>query len=103
MAAIEVAGRHGIERLPKLRTRLGRWARRPPGRPRPVSLTALERRLADLGAARGRDLIVHSSWDGLRHVQGKPSEVIDLLRACAGPDATLIMPSHPVQQYQDRL
>ena len=97
-AAIEVAGRHGVGLVPGLRPRIGRWARRPPGPTRPVSLAELERRLADLGALRGRDLLVHSSWDGLRQVQGNPSEILDLLRALAGPGATLIMPSHPIDE-----
>jgi len=102
-AAIEVAGRHGVGLVPELRARIGRWARRPPGPLHPVSLAELERRLEDLGAARGRDLIVHSSWDGLRQVQGKPSEILDLLCAFAGPDATLVMPSHPIAQRKDGL
>jgi aminoglycoside N3'-acetyltransferase len=102
-AAIEVAGRHGVGLVPELRARIGRWARRPPAPPRPVSLGELERRLADLGAARGRDLLIHSSWDGLRQVHGKPSDILDLLRSFAGPEATLVMPSHPVEQRQDGL
>ena len=102
-AAIEVTGRHGVGFIPKFRARIGRWARHPPGPLRPVSLTELERRLVELGVARGRDLVVHSSWDGLRQVQGKPIEILRLLHALVGPDATLLMPSHPREKREDGL
>ena len=102
-AAIEVAGRHGVGLAPELRSRIGRWARRPPGPPRPVSLSELERRLVELGVTRGRDLAVHSSWGAVRQVQGQPHEIVDLLQGVVGPDATLVMPSHPVPQTRDGL
>lgn len=103
VAAGEVAGRHAVRRLPRLRRRIGRWARRPRREPPPLALTDLAGRLATLGVAAGRPLLVHASWDGLRQVRAKPSAVVALLGELVGRDGTLLMPSHPALEAHEGL
>ncbi len=102
-AAGEVLGRHAVERVPELRERVGRWVRRPAPEPQSLTLDELGGALRDAGVEAGRDLLVHSSWAGLGKLQARPSEVVAMLRALIGPEATLLMPTHAVEKERDGL
>ena len=95
LAAMEVAGRHVVSRLPGLRAHVTKWVRRPPAQTARIELDELEAKLVELGVARGRDLLVHSSWMGLGPIRAKPRDVLSMLRGLIGDQATLLMPSHP--------
>jgi aminoglycoside 3-N-acetyltransferase len=103
LAASEVLGRHVVERIPDLRARVGRWARRPSVEEQPLTLGALCAALDAIGLQRNRDLLVHSSWAGLRQLRAKPSEVVATLRSYTGDAATLVMPAHPIEKEEGGL
>lgn len=97
LSALEVAGRHAIAPMPRLRDRVGRWARRSARADTgPISSAELSAFLRTLGEFDGSHLLVHSSWDAMRRVQLKPSGVIELLLSLLGPRGTLLMPTHPL-------
>lgn len=98
LAALEVAGRLVVRRVPGLRRRIGRWARRSARRRTSLSLTAIEEAVLGLANPEGRHLLVHSSWDGLGALESKPSEVLAVLRRLVGAEGTLIMPTHPASE-----
>lgn len=50
--------------------------------------------LCDLGTVPGQNLLVHSSMRRLGPVEGGAATVLTALREVAGPDATLVMPTH---------
>jgi aminoglycoside 3-N-acetyltransferase len=99
----EVAARRLIELNPRLRARVAERVRRPEPAHAPVSAAALRDAIRALGQEPGRDLLVHSSWAGMRQLQQKLPETIELLRELIGPDATLLMPTHPALKEQDGL
>jgi aminoglycoside 3-N-acetyltransferase len=103
LAIGETAGRSVVERYPDLRRRLGRRVRKPPAEQGELDLAELRAALLGLGLERGRDLLVHSSWISLRKLSGRLAEVIALLRELIGPDATLLMPTHPRLGERDGL
>jgi aminoglycoside 3-N-acetyltransferase len=49
--------------------------------------------LLDLGVRPGGVLLVHTSFRGVRPVEGGPAGLIEALRVALGPDGTLVMPS----------
>lgn len=63
-----------------------------------IGQAALEAYLRDLGVARGRDLILHSSLRKVGVVDGGGPTFIAALQAVLGPDATLLMPAYPLKK-----
>lgn len=62
-----------------------------------LTVQDLAQDLRDLGVEPGRDLVAHSSLSSLGLVDGGAETVIAALRDVIGDDATLLMPTYPIQ------
>jgi len=100
IAAGEVAGRLAAARVPRLRRYAYERVRAVP-ESAPVALDALRSCILGLGFEPGRDLLIHSSLLGLRRIQARPPEMMEFLLGLAGPEATVLMPTHPVTKPRD--
>jgi aminoglycoside N3'-acetyltransferase len=103
LAVGERAGRWVAERRPELRQRAAERVRRSEPAREGVAAAELRECVRALGLEPGRDLLVHSSFAGMRQVELKLPEWIDWLRELCGPEATLLMPTHPVTKVEDGL
>ena len=65
------------------------------GQNRHEELTKAEvtRQLQTLGVRKGGVLLVHTSFRGVRPVEGGPEGLIEAVRDVLGPEGTLVMPS----------
>ncbi len=104
LATGEVMGRAVFRdgRFSSVRQRINKWVRRPSTQAtsasKPViSLHELRDSLVALGVGRGDVLMVHSAWDGMRHLEAKPSAVVSMLLELVGGDGTLLMPTSPIK------
>lgn len=102
LAAGEVIGRLVAKRIPRLERYFREKVRENRGT-EPVSLDELRACIHRLGFTAGRDLLVHSSFMGMRQVQAKLPETIDFLLELAGDEATVLMPTHPATKVKDGL
>jgi aminoglycoside 3-N-acetyltransferase len=100
-AAVEVAGRQVLDRIPQLRQWVTRRVRKSAANPEPVELAELESLLLTLGIREGDVLMVQSAWDGLRQLKSKPSAVVAMLKRLIGSAGTLIMPTGPIVTTSD--
>jgi aminoglycoside 3-N-acetyltransferase len=96
IAAAEIGGRKTIGRLPEIRKLAHGLVRRPPAQLSPIGLDELGLAITNLGVGEGDALMIHSAWDGMRQLQAKPSQVIEMLESMVGPNGTLIMPTGPI-------
>jgi aminoglycoside 3-N-acetyltransferase len=55
----------------------------------------LAARLRGLGLTTGGVVLVHCAFDAFRAFQGRPSDVIDVLRQLVGREGTILMPTMP--------
>ncbi len=62
------------------------------------SLSDLRSLLVGLGFERGRVVWVQSSWNQFYNFDGRPSDVIAVMRDLLGPTGTLAMPAFPIDQ-----
>jgi aminoglycoside N3'-acetyltransferase len=63
---------------------------------RPIRTEELRSTLQDLGSWRNRVVYVQSSWNQLYNLELKPLDLINLMLELAGPNGTLVMPTHPL-------
>src|SRR4051812_41882302 len=61
--------------------------------PPEMTRAQLVEQLQSLGVRRGGVLLVHTSFNAVRPVQGGPLGLIDALRTAIGPQGTLVMPT----------
>lgn len=101
LAAGEVLGRRCVELSPSLRRRVSEKVRDTGSDASAVDLAELRSCLLGLGLRPGADLLVHSAVMNLRRVQARLPELIDFLGELAGPEATLLMPTHPACKERD--
>ncbi len=64
-----------------------------PGARTPLAPSQVAAQLRSLGVEKGGVLVVHTSFRAVRPVVGGPAGLIEALRAAAGPDGTIVMPS----------
>ena len=94
-------GRKSIGRLAGVKKRARGIVRKPPTEVSPITLDEFRHAIIDLGIKEGDTVMVHSAWDGMRQLQAKPSQVIELLESLLGPEGTLIMPTGPICGTRD--
>jgi aminoglycoside 3-N-acetyltransferase len=96
LAAGEIAGRRAAEWFPAVRGYARKRVRDTGSDESPVDLDELRDTLLELGLKPGSDLLIHSAVMSLRRVTAKLPELIEFLMRLAGPEGTLLMPTHPV-------
>lgn len=99
--ALRTLVRNGVRRI--LRTndvtnyiRMKRWSLQKKIYFRPYGSAELRSALQDIGIRRGRVVWVQSSWNEFHSYQGKPTEVLEMLRELTGPEGTLVFPTYPI-------
>ena len=101
IAAAEIGGRKTFGRLAGIRRLAHGLVRQPSQQQSPVALDELKQAIIGLGINEGDTLMVHSAWDGLRQLQAKPSQVIQMLESIIGPNGTMVMPTGPICGSRD--
>jgi aminoglycoside N3'-acetyltransferase len=97
--ALQVAGKQARRKLELQKLGLQKLIYR-----RPIHLDELRDALQSMGSWYNRIVYVQSSWNQFYNVKLKPLELIDLMLELAGPEGTLVMPTHPlVSNYTDVL
>lgn len=58
----------------------------------------LKKALLDLGIEKGDNLMVHSSWREFYNYEGKPEDIIKILKEIIGEEGSIFMPSYGVSK-----
>ena len=66
----------------------------PAVRPGPAGPDQLAADLRSLGLRRGQDLLIHCSLRQFGRINGGPAALLSAIRDVAGPEATLVVPTH---------
>lgn len=54
--------------------------------------------MQELGARKGSNIFIHSSWDTFYNYEGSLEELLDSIIELIGPDGTIAMPAYPIMK-----